>query len=398
MKLVEIIWLVVGTVVPSFLVAWLGTAGARGLAPRLGLLDQPNARKVHSKPIPLGGGVAIALGVIVPFLFGQLILSGLSTEPSAALSASSQPGEVVAERAMPGWLPEFVVPHLHGLEQRLPELWVLLFAASLLMLLGLLDDWRHLDWRPRLAAQFLIAGFCVVQQGWRLTAFIDLPQISWWVSVLLSVFWIVGLINSFNMLDNMDGLSAGVAAIASFFLAVVMLLAPDPQTHQPQLFVAGFLLVLVGSLLGFLWHNRPPARIFMGDAGSYFVGFCVGCTTLLATYTSYESQTPFALFAPLCVMAVPLYDMTTVIWIRLRLGHSPFQPDKNHFSHRLVELGFTKSQAVATIYLLTTTCGLGALLLHRVDGVGAIIVLSMIGSILILIAILETTARRKLHE
>ena len=398
MKLLEIVWLVLGTVVPSFIVAWVGTAAARVLAPRLGLLDQPNARKVHAHPIPLGGGVAIALGVIVPFLVGQILLSWVVADP-AVLTESAVSVEMGAgTTAGPGWLPAFMLPHLQGLKQQLPELWVLLVAATLLMVLGLLDDWRHLDWKPRLAAQFLIAGFCVVQQGWRLTAFIELPRLGWWVSVLLSVLWIVGLINSFNMLDNMDGLSAGVAALASFFLAVVMLMAPDPQTHQPQLFVAGFLLVLVGSLLGFLWHNRPPARIFMGDAGSYFVGFCVGCTTLLATYTSYESQTPFALFAPLCVMAVPLYDMISVIWIRLRAGRSPFQADKNHFSHRLVELGFTKPQAVATIYLLTATCGLGALLLHRVDGVGALIVLSMIGCVLILIALLETTARRKLHE
>ena len=129
-----------------------------------------------------------------------------------------------------------------------------------------------------------MAAVCVLWQGWRLTAFIDVPWITWG----LSVIWIVGLINSFNMLDNMDGLSAGVAAIGAAMLAAVLLVTPDTQTRQPQLFVAGFLLVIVGSLLGFLWHNRPPARIFMGDAGSYFVGFCIAVTTLLATYTEYQ--------------------------------------------------------------------------------------------------------------
>ena len=200
------------------------------------------------------------------------------------------------------------------------------------------------------------------------------------------------------MLDNMDGLSAGVAAISAAMLAAVLLLTFDPQTRQPQIFVAGFLLVLVGSLMGFLWHNRPPARIFMGDAGSYFVGFCIAVATLLATFTEYRGVRQHAVLAPLCVMAVPLYDMITVIWIRVREGRSPFEADKNHFSHRLVDLGLTKGQAVLTIYLTTGTCGLGALLLNRVDLFGAVIVVLMIVCILCLIAILESTARRKLNS
>jgi UDP-GlcNAc:undecaprenyl-phosphate GlcNAc-1-phosphate transferase len=266
------------------------------------------------------------------------------------------------------------------------------------MILGAIDDRFGLDWRFRLGVQVAVAAVCVVSQGWRLTAFIDIPRLGWLVSVILSVGWIVALVNSFNMLDNMDGLSAGVATVASGVLAAVLLLAPDPTTHRPQLFVAGFLLVVAGALLGFLYHNRPPARIFMGDAGSYFVGFCIAVATLLATYAGYQSDTPHAILAPLCVMAVPLYDMTTVIWIRLRAGRSPFHADKNHFSHRLVDLGLSKGQAVLTIYLTTLTCGLGALLLHRVDGFGAVIILLLVGCVLLLIAILESTARRKLKS
>jgi UDP-GlcNAc:undecaprenyl-phosphate GlcNAc-1-phosphate transferase len=212
------------------------------------------------------------------------------------------------------------------------------------------------------------------------------------------VIWIVGLINSFNMLDNMDGLSGGVAAVAALALAAVLLIPPAGEPRQPQLFVAGLLLIVAGSLLGFLGHNRPPARIFMGDAGSYFVGFCIGVTTLLATYTEYQGARPHAVLAPLCVMAVPLYDMVSVIWIRLRQGKSPFHADQNHFSHRLVELGLSRGQAVLTIYLTTGTCALGALLLNRVDRVGALLIVLMIVCILGLIAILETTARRKLHS
>ena len=136
----------------------------------------------------------------------------------------------------------------------------------------------------------------------------------------------------------------------------------------------------------------------MGDAGSYFVGFCIAVCTLLATYTSYHGARPHAVLAPLCVMAVPLYDMTTVIWIRLRQGRSPFHADTNHLSHRLVALGMSKTQAVLTIYLLTATCGLSALLLPRVDQVGAVIAVMQVLCILVLIAILETSARRKIDR
>jgi UDP-GlcNAc:undecaprenyl-phosphate GlcNAc-1-phosphate transferase len=194
------------------------------------------------------------------------------------------------------------------------------------------------------------------------------------------------------MLDNMDGLSAGVAAIAAVLFATVMLAVPDSANHGPQLFVGGFLLVLVGALVGFLWHNRPPARLFMGDAGAYLIGYLLAVATLSATFAGEAA--PHAILAPLCVLAVPLYDTATVIYIRLRSGRSPFVGDKSHFSHRLVELGMTKPQAVATIYLTTATCGLGALLLHQVRWTGALVILLLVGCMLVLIGVLETAGRR----
>jgi UDP-GlcNAc:undecaprenyl-phosphate/decaprenyl-phosphate GlcNAc-1-phosphate transferase len=124
----------------------------------------------------------------------------------------------------------------------------------------------------------------------------------------------------------------------------------------------------------------------------------VAAATLLATFASYHSGKPHAVLAPLCVMAVPLYDTATVVWIRLREGRSPFEADQNHFSHRLVELGMSKTQAVLTLYLTAATTGLGALALQHADVVGASIILFMILCVLLLIAILETTARRKLRR
>lgn len=368
------------SVLPGLVITLVATYGIRAWAPRLGLLDKPNARKVHTNPIPLGGGIAIWLGLVLPLALGNLAL----------WLAVSQPEGAVAKM-----VPEFARVHLSGAMHQMPKLWGLVGAATGLMLLGLADDRVGLPWQVRLVAEVGIATMCVIGiDDLQLTAFIEAP----WLTVPLSVFWIVALINSFNMLDNMDALSGGIAVIVSGILAAIMLLAPDPVTAQPQLFVAGFLLLLVGSLLGFLWHNRPPAKIFMGDAGAYLIGFWVAIATLLASYASYKADARHAVITPLCVMAVPLYDLVTVMTIRLLSGNSPFHADKNHFSHRLVDLGLTKPQAVATVHLTTATCGLGALLLYQVNQAGAVIIVLLIVCVLAVIAIIETAARRTIRE
>lgn len=369
---------IAGSIVPSLLVALLATFVVRRSAARWGLIDQPSDRKVHATPTPRGGGLAIWLGVVGTFAIGQMLLLVAQRVPSFA-----------------ALVPDFARPHLPGIWAQSGKLWLLLGAGTVLTALGLADDRRGLSWQFRLLVEFVVAALCVwLVPNLRLTAFIPYPL----VTGLLSMLWIVALINAFNMLDNMDALSAGVAAIASCMLAAVLILSPVPGTQQPQLFVAGLLLVLVGSLLGFLWHNRPPATIFMGDSGAYFIGFMIALCTLLASYTGYQSPRRHAILAPLLVMAVPLYDMGTVILIRLRAGKSPFAPDKNHFSHRLVDLGLTKVQAVLTIYLTTAACGLAALLLHRVDRIGAVLIVLLVGCVLAVIAILETTARRTIRR
>jgi UDP-GlcNAc:undecaprenyl-phosphate GlcNAc-1-phosphate transferase len=359
--------------IPPLLICWLSLFVVRRNAVRLGLLDHPNERKVHVNATPLGGGLGIWLGVIATFLLATI----------AVLLVNSN-------QSLREMVPEAALVHFGGFVSKLDSLWILLAAGTVLMITGLCDDRWQIGWKWRLLIQFGVAGVCVAWQGWRLTAFINVPLLAG----VLSVIWIVAMINSFNMLDNMDGLSGGVAMIAALILAIVMLNSNEPGTHSPQFFVTGFLLVIAGALMGFLIHNRPPARIFMGDAGSYFVGFSIAVATLLATYTGYQSNTQHAILAPVFVMAVPMYDMLTVLTIRIREGRSPFQADKCHLSHRLVELGFTKVQAVLTIYLLTITSGLAALLLHRVDIVGAVIVTIMVICLLALIALLETTARR----
>ncbi len=365
--------LVLAAIVPSFVISLIAVGVVRRAAVRLGLMDKPGVRKVHTTPIPLGGGLGIWAGVVGTMLIGTL----------GVLAAKYQP-ELFT------WLPSGLTQHVSGMVDKIGEIWGLIGCATVLMILGLMDDRRGLPWQLRIGVEFAVAAFCVYWQGLQLTAFIEMP----WLTGLLSVIWIVALINSFNMLDNMDGLSGGVAAISAGMLAVTLLTSRDPSNNQPQFFVAAMLLVLGGALLGFLKHNWPPAKIFMGDAGSYFVGFWIAVASLLATYAGYHGSTPHAVFAPLCVLAIPLYDMCSVIWIRLREGRSPFEGDKRHFSHRLVDLGMTKKQAVLTIYLATATCSCGALLLPRVDAVGAGLVLVVVCLTLTLVQVLESVGRK----
>ena len=368
---------ILATALPSFVFTLIGGFVIRKLAPRFGLVDRPGHRKIHAAPIPLGGGLAIWAGLVLPLVVGLLVLRSVPLDQLTLFPPKHQIGTLLQI-------------HAAGLHQQSGDLIFLLSCATVLMLLGLVDDRRGLDWRLRIVMQFAVAAVVVLWKGWKLTVFVDLPMLT----NLISVLWIVGLINSFNMLDNMDGLSAGVAAIASAIFAAVLLVAPDPENQGPQFFVAGFLLVLVGSLVGFLWHNRPPARLFMGDSGSYLIGFLIAVTTMLATFTG-GNLPKHAILAPLCVLAVPLYDTISVVWIRLRSGRSPFEGDTNHFSHRLVDLGLSKTQAVLTIYLTTAACGLSALVLHQVNTAGAVTIVLSIVCLLAVIAILETTARKK---
>jgi UDP-GlcNAc:undecaprenyl-phosphate GlcNAc-1-phosphate transferase len=360
----------VASVVSLWVVSWV-KFHAQGLR----LIDMPNERKVHTQPIPRGGGLGIWLGVLSVFSIGTL----------AVALASYSPG------VLPESIPESLRLMVPGLWSKLGSIWLLLAGGSVVAILGLMDDRFGLDWRVRIAVEFAVAAAIVYGLQLQLTAYIDLP----WLTPILSVIWIVMLINSFNMLDNMDALSAGVAAIISGMLALMLLTTSEPSQREPQLFVAVMALALLGGLIGFLKHNWPPASIFMGDSGSYFVGYWIAVTTLLSTYSGSSGQAPHAVFAPLCLLAIPIYDTLSVIAIRLREGRSPFQADKKHFSHRLVEVGMTKRQAVGTIYLATLTCSLGALLLPRTDWIGAGLVLLIVLAMLGLIALLESLTSKK---
>ena len=345
-------------------VAFVLSAGlcalARRWAERLGFLDRPGGHKGHAAPVPLGGGVAVWLTTLAMPAVGWLVAW-----------------------AGGGWLPAEIARYAAGVRSQGGELAVILGLATVVMLMGLADDRFALGWRLRLGIQ-VAAGVLLAVAGVRVTLFGLGPYVGGAVTVL----WVVGLTNAFNFLDNMDGLAAGVGLIAASLFAVA-------QAAAGSLFVPAVLLGLVGALGGFLLHNRYPARLYMGDAGSNFLGFLLGALTVAGTYYRQGAGVSrLSVLTPLLVMAVPLYDTTSVVLIRLREGRSPFLGDRRHFSHRLVERGLTPPQAVRTIDLVTLACGLGALLLHRLDWAGAAVVAAQTACLLGVVAILEVSAPR----
>lgn len=346
----------------AFVLSLALCALVRLLAPKLGLVDRPGGRKAHRRPTPLGGGVAIWLTVALVLGAGAVLVFQSS-----------------------GLLPESVRAHIGGMRSRHGELLGVMILATLIMLVGLADDRRALSWKPRLLAQFGLAALYVVLWG-GVTLFP--PFSSRLFTGVVTVIWIVGLTNSFNFLDNMDGLAGSVGMLAALLFAAA-------QFAVGGLFVPAVLLVLAGALGGFLVHNWNPARLFMGDAGSNFVGFLLGVLTVTGTFArpfnegEGPSGSPFGVLVPLLVMAVPLYDTMSVIVIRLREGRSPFQPDRRHFSHRLVDRGLTPARAVGTIDLVTLAAGLGALLLHRLDALGAGLIVAQTACLIGLVVILE---------
>jgi UDP-GlcNAc:undecaprenyl-phosphate GlcNAc-1-phosphate transferase len=195
------------------------------------------------------------------------------------------------------------------------------------------------------------------------------------------------IINAFNFLDNMDGASAGIAVIVSAILFTA-------AAVSGQVFVGAMALLLIGTLLGFLVFNFPPAKIFMGDAGSLPVGFVVALLSLKTTYYHQDTAGPwYPVLIPLISMAVPLYDFLSVTFLRIKQGKSPFVGDTQHFSHRLRKRGLTDTQTVLTLYLATLCTGVGATFLYQVNLAGAVLIFIQTIMVLAIIAILETTGK-----
>ena len=347
----------------SFVLSTALTALVRRVSLRGGFVARPAADRFHQSVIPLGGGIAISWTIIL-FLLGA----------AGTVKFLLAPGYL-------DFLGDSITIHAEGFQSKVNGLMVIVGCTLTLHLLGLWDDKKSLEAGIKLFFQFAVAIAAAVFANIKVELFIE----NSFITTALSVLWIVMIMNSFNFLDNMDGLSAGIAAIAAsvlFFAAAL----------SGQLFVGAMSLIFVGALLGFLVFNFPPAKIFMGDCGSLVIGFFVALLTLRTTYYHQaQSGEIYAVFMPLVVMAVPLYDFVSVTIIRLLQGKSPFVGDTQHFSHRMKRRGLSDTQTALTLYLATVCTGIGAVLLLQVDRLGAVLVFVQTLMILAIIAIMEMT-------
>jgi UDP-GlcNAc:undecaprenyl-phosphate GlcNAc-1-phosphate transferase len=341
----------------------------RGLAVRIGFVDRPGGRKTHENPKPLGGGVGILGGLALPIVCGLGYVS-LAQPPSFLRSMAA--GQLDA--------------YWSGARLQAPLGWEILAAGVLIHLLGLWDDHKALGPMFKLLAQLSITTALVLLANLRILTFLDtaIPG-GHFISVALTILWIAAVTNAFNFLDNMDGLSAGVAAVCTTAFLVATL-------SIGQWFVAAGLALLLGSTLGFLWHNFPPAKIFMGDGGSLLIGLILGVLTVRTTYlppgARWENDW-YAVFAPVIVLALPLYDLVVVSVIRLLRGKSPFVGDTNHFSHRLVARGMSRRTAVLCLYLVAAATSVAAIMLPHVQSGFALLIIVQTMLILGVVALLE---------
>ena len=357
------LWIGLAGIALAFYISLMATPLAARVAHRVGLLDVPKLHKTHARPTPLLGGSAIFAAILGPSLLALAI------------------ARVWAAGGIPDWLPEGIAVHVHGAAERAPmALWILA-GAFVLHVVGIVDDKAVLGPWAKLVAQAVVCTFVVVYLDIRILTVAG-PAIS----AVLTIIWIVAITNAFNFLDNMDGLAAGVAAICAAALL-------GAAATMGQLFVSGWLCLLLGSLLGFLVYNFKPAKIFMGDAGSLVIGYMMAVLSCLTTYVPAGQQVHlYSVFVPIVVLAVPIYDTVSVIYLRLKDGRNPMVGDRRHFSHRLVRRGMTIRQAVLTIYLCTAATAVAASLLPRVDSVGAVLVLAQTVAILGIIGLLEKGA------
>ena len=307
-------------------------------AEKTGAMDAPNARKVHKKPIPRIGGLGIYAGFMAAIIF-------------------------------------FAVHFNHDAET-LRETVGLVLSGSLIVALGLVDDYKNLPAKLKLlgqigAAAVLVLGFDV-RIDFVTDPFGDYIYLEWF-AIPATMFWLVGLTNTVNLIDGLDGLAAGVAAIASFTILLIAL-------EQNFILVAVITAAIAGAAVGFLKYNFHPARIFMGDTGSMFLGFMLAGISVTG---AVKSVATIALIVPIFALGLPILDTTFAIVRRVRGGVPIFKPDKGHLHHRLLSVGFTQCQAVLLMYVISALFGLSAIALTAVScQIAALILLVVITAII----------------
>ena len=298
----------------ALIVSYAVTPGVKKLAIKIGAIDKPDERKVHTHVIPRLGGLAIYIGFMAAVLYSMPVFS---------------------------------------------EFFGFLLGAAAIVLLGIWDDIRNIPARVKLAGQIIAAAIPVaygVQIEWVTNPFGTILIIPEWLAVPVTVFWIVGFTNTVNLIDGLDGLAAGVSVIASismFFMAVSM----------NQYLPAMILVAMSGAALGFLQYNFNPAKIFMGDTGSMLLGYTMAVVAVLGLV---KTAATVALIVPIIALGVPIMDTLFAIIRRKMSGVPVFQPDKGHLHHRLLALGMTQKQAVLSMYMVSVLLGFVAVFVANV--------------------------------
>jgi UDP-GlcNAc:undecaprenyl-phosphate GlcNAc-1-phosphate transferase len=288
------------------------TPVARWLAPHVGVIDHPSARKVHARPMPRLGGAAIFLAFILALVMFEN---------------------------------RYNFQQLAGI----------LIGATFVSFLGIWDDRWGL--RPILKLIGQILGALILVMAGIHTELFPWPALD----MALTVLWVVGITNAFNLLDNMDGLSGGVGAVAAAFFTLLA-----AMSRPPQVLVAALSAALFGVCLGFLVYNFNPATIFMGDAGAMFIGYTLAAVGIKLRFPGNITFVTWMI--PVLVLGVPIFDTTLVFISRLRRGLNPLTtPGKDHTSHRLVLMGFTQREAVLILYLLGGSLGVLAMFITQAD-------------------------------
>ena len=330
----------------AFITAFVITPYSIRLAKKVGAVDYPNDRRVNKKPMPRLGGIAVIAGFLVSAIY--LIIT-MRIENNI----------------------DFITD---GLGKKLLGF---LFGAMVLGITCYIDDVKGISPLVKLAGQ-LIAAIIVVSCGVRIDNF-TIPfkensiMINEVISYILTIGWIVGITNAINLIDGLDGLAAGVSTIATVTILLVALQSGD----LPVVFLTA---ALAGSSLGFLHYNFNPARIFMGDTGSMFLGYMFAAISVIG---AVKSAATIALIVPILALGLPILDTTFAIVRRYRGGVPIFKPDKGHLHHRLLAMGFSQRQAVLLMYVFSAFLGLAAIALTEVSTSVAVMIVVFVAVIIL---------------
>lgn len=326
---------------------------AMSWAPRLSFLDRPGseAHKQQARAVPYGGGPAMAVAFAFATAVGLMIFHARPDVISA--------GAIID----------------HGV------LWPIFIGALIMLGLGAIDDRQALRAKPKLLIQALVCAQAVWFGDLAIDSLRPWPLVAYagaWA-------WLLVISNVYNLLDHADGMAGGCAIVS-----VAVLLSGCLTTGDAELAVVW--IALIGVLAGYLWWNRPPARIYMGDSGSLPLGFLIGVGTLSVTFwPQSQGGSPLALAIPFLITAIPLFDTTVVVIKRLRRGAPIMQGDRNHISHRLGRLGLSPRATLVTVVALHTSLAVGALQLGSGTLLTGSLVLLQCAAVLLAVVLIETT-------